>query len=127
MATDLRRGLLAGMALVAAFGPPAGSSELLTMRVMNHAPATLVVHLSVEHGPDNRALVVTVESPDFYRSSRIQLDGDRSPRTSVFQLRGLPTDTYEVTGTLVGERGPKASVMRFVRVLSERPRSSRGR
>jgi len=43
---------------------------------------------------------VVAESTEFYRSSEIELDGARAPRTSLFEFRSLPPGTYEVRATL---------------------------
>jgi hypothetical protein len=70
----------------------------------------------VEADHDNRALEVVAESPDFYRSSYIQLEGAQAQRTSVVQFRNLPSGRYRVTGTLVGSVGPRAAVSRVFEV-----------
>jgi len=94
----------------------ASTSVPLKMRASSHAPACLTVQFSVEPDEDNRVLVVAARAGDFYRSSEIELDGVRAPRTTVFQLR-VPSDEYEVAGILVGQRGPKATARTMVRVL----------
>jgi len=66
------------------------------------APANLVVRASIEPDAENRAVEVEAESSAFYRSSEIDLDGDRAPRTNTFELRDLPAGTYEVRATLMG-------------------------
>lgn len=95
------------------------SSELLAMRVAAYGPASLTVQIMIKSDAGNRALAVTAEAPDFYRSSQIPLDGERAPRVAVFHLRSLPTDVYQVTGILVGPKGPRAKVTRIARVLPE--------
>jgi hypothetical protein len=62
--------------------------------------------------PDNRAVQVVAESSEFYRSSEIQLEGDRAPRTSVFEFRSLPSGTYEVRATLRGPSGRELALVR---------------
>ena len=66
------------------------------------APANLIVRASIEPDAENRAVEVEAESSAFYRSSEIDLDGDRAPRTNTFELRDLPPGTYEVRATLMG-------------------------
>ena len=56
------------------------------------------------------------ESPEFYRSSEIQLDGENTPSLSVFEFRNLPTGLYQVTGVLIGASGERAKVSRLARV-----------
>jgi hypothetical protein len=99
---------------------PTSSDELLAMRVSAYAPGSLTIRLTARPDAQNRTLVVSAESRDFYRSSEIQLDGEGAPHTTVVELRGLPTDMYEVTGILVGTTGPRAKVMRLARVLPDR-------
>ena len=80
------------------------------------APGFLTVQASVETDADNRLLQVVAESPDFYRSSQIQLDGANAPRVKVIEFRNLPTGLYQVTGTLIGTQGPRATVLRIANV-----------
>jgi hypothetical protein len=73
-------------------------------------PARITVRVSIEPNPDNRALEVVAESSTFFRSSYLQLDGDRAARTNVFQYRDLPAGDYEVRVVLFdadgGREGP---------------------
>jgi hypothetical protein len=98
---------------------PVNSADFLVMRVSTLAPGALIVQFIVKRDADNRALAVTAEAPDFYRSSQIPLEGDRAPRATVFHLHGLPATIYEVTGTLVGSTGQRATTIQFARVRSE--------
>ena len=54
----------------------------------------------IEADQDNRAVEIVAESADFYRSSQIQLEGDKAPRTTNFEFRSLPPGTYEVRALL---------------------------
>ena len=76
------------------------------------APADLVVRAIIEASPDNRALEVIFDSPDFYRSSLIELEGELAPRTTVFEIRNLPGGRYVVTTRLVGSSGQTRSALR---------------
>ena len=76
------------------------------------APADLVVRTSIEANPDNRALEVIIDSPDFYRSSLIELEGELAPRTTVVEIRNLPGGEYVVTTRLVGPSGQTRSALR---------------
>lgn len=112
-------GLLMGAAATAA---GAGDIQPITMRVspaVSFAPANLVVRTTIASDPENRAVEVVAESPEFYRSSEIQLEGDRAPRTSQFEFRSLPPGKYEVRATLRGSTGrERASVRQQVNVIS---------
>jgi hypothetical protein len=83
----------------------AGAGGRLTMRVsptVAFAPAYLVVQAQVEANASNRSIQIIAESGDFYRSSEIQLDGEKAPRTTRFEFRGLPGGSYTVAAVLKG-------------------------
>jgi len=93
---------------------PLGAGERLSMRVspaVSFAPAYLVVHAMVEADKNNRAIEIVAESVDFYRSSEIQLDGDKAPRTTMFAFRNLPGGVYEVRAVLKGGGGRHLAVV----------------
>jgi len=98
------------------------ASERLTIAVsplQSFAPTTLMVRIHVAPDVDNRALEVTAESGEYFRSSLIQLDGKEAPRTIAVELRGLPGGDYQVRGTLIDNAGrPRASVHQQVIVLA---------
>jgi len=90
----------------------ATGDERLAIRVtpaIAPAPAFVVVRAVVAVDPDNRMLEVSAESGDFYASSQVPLDGERSPRTSEVRFAGLPSGVYRVSATLVGSQGPRAA------------------
>jgi len=94
---------------------PMGAGERITVKVspaVAFAPANLVVRTMIEADQDNRAVEIVAESADFYRSSQIQLEGDKAPRTTNFEFRSLPPGTYEVRATLRGSRGEDRSTIR---------------
>jgi hypothetical protein len=49
----------------------------------------------------NRALEVIAESSDYFRSSRMQLDGEDALKTITLEFRGLPHVDYAVSGRLI--------------------------
>ena len=110
--------------LISAAALPAGAREpdRLTLRVspaISFAPANLIVRATIPADSGNRAVQITAESPEFYRSSEIQLDGDRAPRTSLFEFRSLPPGNYEVTATVRGSSGEeRATVSQQVNVIA---------
>jgi hypothetical protein len=110
-----------GLLLVAA-ASPLGAGETMTIKVspaVALAPATLFVRASVESNAENRAIEVVVDSPDFYRSSRIELEGADAPRTTVFELRNLPGGRYVVTTRLLGTSGKiRSALHQLVNVVS---------
>jgi hypothetical protein len=108
-ALTTRLALTCGLLLLA---HPSGSGEALTMRVVPgltaSAPAAIMVIATVPRHEDNRALLVVAESREFYRSSQVDLNGDRAPRTSQFTFKNLPVGEYEITVILGGSRGQRA-------------------
>jgi hypothetical protein len=91
------------------------AKEPLALRVspaMSFAPADLMIRARVEPDADNRAMEVVAESGDFYRSSSIQLEGDRAPRTVTLEFRGLPPGEYAVTAVVIGNDGQRRGLAR---------------
>src|SRR5580765_6764625 len=94
--------------------------DALRMQVspaIQRAPAMLTVRVMIESSDDNRLLQVVAESPTFYRSSEVEIDGANASPLKVFQFRGLPTGVYEVTGVLVGTQGRRATISRVAQVV----------
>jgi hypothetical protein len=95
--------------------------ERLTMAVspaQSFAPTNLTIRLHVEPDAGNRALEVVADSGEYYRSSRIPLDGDEAPRTISLEIRNLPGGNYDVRGALIDNGGrERAAVHRQVTVL----------
>jgi len=107
--------------LVLTVAMPSNAGEPLTIRVSPRAamaPAIITVRAIIEADTDNRALEVIAQSPDFYRSSYVELDGANAQRVNVFQFRNLPSGTYEVTSVLVGSRGRRAAAAGYFQVTS---------
>jgi hypothetical protein len=94
---------------------PLGAGERITIKVspaVAFAPANLLVRTMIVADADNRAVEIIAESQDFYRSSEIQLEGDKAPRTSQFEFRSLPPGTYEVRANLIGVGGQQRAFVR---------------
>jgi hypothetical protein len=84
---------------------------------MAPAPAFVRVSASVETSDENRALEIVAQSPEFFRSSRVDLDGRNAPRLAVFEYPNLPPGLYEISGVLVGTGGKRATALRLVRIV----------
>ena len=100
--------LAAACAVVLSAPSTLDGSEPLTLQVspaMAPAPAFVSVRAHIESNDDNRMLEIVAKSDDFYRSSVMELDGDRAPRTTVFEFRSVPVGTYHVRAELVGSDG----------------------
>jgi hypothetical protein len=100
----------------------AGAREVMTLSVspaVAFAPATLIVRAKIEADARNRTVEIVAESPSFYRSSEIQLDGDKAPRTNMFEFRGVPSGTYDVKATLRDASGQaRASVRSTAKIIA---------
>ena len=99
-----------------------GAGERIMLKVspaVAFAPANLVVRATIPADADNRAVEIVAESEDFYRSSEIQLEGERAARTNMFEFRSLPPGAYEVRANLVGADGrSRAMIRQQVNVLA---------
>ena len=119
-AMKARAALLGTLILIATL--PLGAGERMTIKVspaVAFAPANLIVRTMIVADADNRAVEIIAESADFYRSSLVQLDGDKAARTSQFEFRSLPPGTYEVRANLLGIRGEqRATVRQQVNVIA---------
>lgn len=99
---------------------PLNGGQPLSLQVspaMAAAPAFISVRAMIEASDDNRALEVVAQSSEFFRSSRIELDGRAAPPLSVFQYSNLPPGLYEVSAFLIGTSGQRAAVSKIVKVM----------
>jgi len=76
------------------------------------APADVNIRVSVERDASNRGLQIVADSDSFFRSSLIQLEGDRAPVTTTMQLHGLPGGEYAVTAVVIGANGQQRAIAR---------------
>jgi hypothetical protein len=100
------RTFLVGLLVV--LSGPLGADERLSLQVSPEiaiAPAKLTIRARIAPDEENRAVVVTVESEDYYRSSEIQLDGERAPRMTLVNLIDVPAGSYQVSAVLKGPGG----------------------
>ena len=96
------------------------SAQPLTLEVspvVATGPAFVRVRAFVEPNDDNRSLEIVAQSAEFYRSSRVALDGRNSPRMAVVEYPRLPPGRYEIAGVLVGVGGKRATAMRNVQLV----------
>jgi hypothetical protein len=82
------------------------------------APANLHVLLRVEPDERNRTLSAIADSEEFYRSTEVQLDGDRAPRTIAIEFPAVPGGEYRVSSVVLDSSGrPRARVSQQVYVV----------
>ena len=98
-----------------------GASEKLLMRVtpnVSNAPSTVIVKATIARNAENRWLHIEADSGSFFRSSDIELDGDRAPVVTEIHLNNLPGGEYTVVGVLRNNVGDETTVRRTAIVLS---------
>lgn len=113
----------AGFLLAAAIVESGDALRMQVSPAVSRAPAVLTIRVNVEPSSDNRSLQIIAESPTFYRSSEVEIDGVDSIPLQVLEFRNLPPGLYQVTGILVGTQGPRAKISRLAKV--EPPSGSR--
>ena len=104
---------LLGLALSTATLGAAG--EPVSVRVnpsVAIAPTMLAISVNVAPQAANRALEIVVDSSDFYRLSRVQLEGDKGPVVNTLKIDRVPAGDYEVTATVIGADGRRGTVAR---------------
>lgn len=80
-------------------------------------PTEVFVQTSVEPSDANAALVVAIESDDFFRSSTIELDQDRAPRVNCFRFPQTPKGLYAVSVIVLDHSGSElARIDKYVRI-----------
>lgn len=98
-----------------------GASEKLMLRVtpnVSSAPSTVVVKATVARSADNRWLRIEADSGAFYRSSDVELDGDKAPLVTEIRLNNLPSGEYSVIAVLRNNLGEQTVVRRSALVLA---------
>jgi hypothetical protein len=115
---------LLGLALSATTLGAAGNPVSIRVNPsVSIAPTMLAISVRVAPQAENRALEVVVDSDDFYRLSRVQLDGDRAPVVNSMKIDSVPAGDYEVTAAVIGADGKRAALARaHVEVMSSVPR-----
>lgn len=97
------------------------ATEKLSLRVtpnVSNAPSNVVAVATIAKNPANRWLTIEADSGAFYRSSAIQLDGDKAPAVTAVRLSNLPSGEYAVSAVLKNNLGEETTVRRTVIVLS---------
>lgn len=97
------------------------ATEKLSLRVtpnVSSAPSNVIAIATIAKDAANRWLTIAAESGAFYRSSSIQLDGDKAPTVTEVRLSNLPGGEYAVSAVLKNNLGEETMVRRTVIVLS---------
>jgi len=121
MRTNVRLRVLFGVMVALTTNPFVVAKEPLSIRVSpatSFAPANLIVRARIEPDAFNRAMEIVADSEAFFRSSLIQLDGERAPSVSNVEFRSLPPGQYEVKVALIGADGrPRAIARAHINVV----------
>ena len=97
------------------------ATEKLSLRVtpnVSAAPSNVIVKATIAKDTANRWLTIEADSGAFYRSSAIQLDGDKAPTVTEIRLSNLPSGEYAVSAILRNNLGQETTVRRTVIVLA---------
>jgi len=97
-----------------------GGSELLKLEISPRvapAPGFVRVQTHVDASDDRRWLEVSANSPDFSRTSSVELEGRSAPRAAVFSFQNLPAGRYEFSAVLTGPRGVLATATRDAEIV----------
>lgn len=100
--------------------PPLGAKNAVSLRVtpqMAAAPATVSITVYVEPNDKNRVLVIEDDSATYYRSSHLELDGEKAARTHMVMFRGLPPGEHRVIASVHGTNGFREVVSTTVTVV----------
>ena len=117
----MKKGVLAAALFALALSGKPTANEALKLeisRTVVPAPGFIKLRTIIEDSDDNRLLEVTALSPEFSRSSTIELSGRSAPRVTMFQYPNVPAGRYEISAVLIGTGGVRATVTRVVDVVA---------
>ena len=112
------------LACLVAATPAHGAEKALSLHVTPRivaAPATVSITVTVEPDETNRVLVIEDDSGAYYRSSQVQLEGERAARTHRLVFRRLPPGQHQVSAVVYGTNGVRARVSQRVMVIGLGP------
>jgi hypothetical protein len=86
--------------------PASGQSlDLRVSPVTALAPADVHVRVVIDRDAGNRQIRVNIESALYFRSSTIELEGERAPRITELAFKGLPAGEYELRVQVLDSSG----------------------
>jgi hypothetical protein len=107
-------------ACVSATGTPLAGGQAVTIRVspaMVRQPAAIRIVTTIEPDERNRTLAITAASAGYSTASQMQLEGIDAPRVWETEFRDIPQGNYDVTATVIGTGGRRATASRVVVVM----------
>jgi len=81
------------------------------------APALIRIDAAVTPHTDNRAVEFVADSMEYYRSSRVEMDGSTAPSSLPVECPAVPAGEYDVRVALVGCHGTRAELVEHVLVM----------
>ena len=105
---------------VLASGIGTDAAAKLSLRVspaVGTAPGYVTVTATVPPNADNRVLEIAADSGSFYRSSEIQLEGERAPLITQVTLKNLPGGEYTIVVVLRDAAGHRTVAQSMVVIL----------
>jgi hypothetical protein len=116
--TVVLAGILAALVVYASSAVADEKVALRLSRNIMNSPGYVTARVTIERNQNNRGLEVVVESPIFYRSSFVALDGDRAPRVTEITFKSLPVGEYVVAAVLHDGLGRQTMARATAIVLS---------
>ena len=108
----------------------AGSSHMMTADesisiavrpAVTVSRGTAQLKVLVERNDRNRILTWEVDGPNFYRSSRMALEGASAPRSWFFVVRDLPEGEYDIRATVKRNDNSESMALSSIKVLPGMP------
>ena len=85
--------------------------ELRARPAFAFAPSDVQMEFRISPDAANRALDVSAESDEFFRSSLVELEGERAPKVVTIHYHGLPAGDYNLRGALLNNDGRELAVV----------------
>lgn len=82
---------------------------------------TAQLKVLVERNDRNRILTWEADGPNFYRSSRMELEGAAAPRSWFFFVRDLPEGEYDIRATVKRNDNSESAAVSSIKVLPGLP------
>jgi hypothetical protein len=92
----------------AAAGTVTKAEEDVTLRLTPRfvsAPGYVRSQIRVSPNAENRVMRVSIDSDGYYRSSQIELEGDKAPMTHWVDFKGVPAGKYQFLVEVLGPGG----------------------
>ena len=102
----------------------APAEEIIEIRVHGRfysAPATVPIVVAVEPRAENRTLVIEADGEEYFRSSAIELDGEKAKRLHNLEFTSLPAGAYILRAVVRSKNAVLGTAVREVVVTGMVP------